>query len=92
MFIMRRGFIGTFLLVLFVTAILSVNFLHSETTVSEDDNCPACHFQNSSITTQVINTFFIPQPSISGILKTIEFFQYTYLFAIHPNSRAPPLI
>ena len=88
----QREFIGLFLLLFFVSTILSINFLHTETTVSEDDNCPACHFQNSSITTHQINTLFIPQPSISGILKTFEFFHYTYLYAIDPNSRAPPQI
>jgi len=88
----RREFIGTLLLLLFVSTILSINFLHSETTISGDDDCPACHFQNSSITTHQIITFFLPQPSLSGILKTIEFFHYTYLYAIDPNSRAPPQI
>jgi hypothetical protein len=27
-----------------------------------------------------------------GILKTFEFFHYTYLCVIDPNSRAPPQI
>ena len=86
----RREIFGTLLIFLFISTILSINFLHTETTVSGDDNCPACHFHNSSITTYQITTFFIPQPAISGILKTIEFFHYTYLYVIDPNSRAPP--
>jgi len=88
----RKEFFGILLLLLFVSTILSINFLHSETTISGDDDCPACHFQNSSITTCQINTFFLPQPSFSGILKTIEFFHYAYLYTIDPNSRGPPQI
>jgi hypothetical protein len=90
---MRYGkIISLSLLIPFLFITLFINFLHTETTVSSNDNCPACHFQNTSITTQQINTFFIPQPAISGILKTLEFFHYTYLYIIDPNSRAPPKI
>lgn len=88
----RREFSRIFLLCLFVSTTLAINFLHTETTVSSNDNCPACHFQNSSIATQQVYTFFIPQPAISGILKKFEFFHYTYLYVIDPNSRAPPKI
>ena len=81
------AFLFTFLLIT-----LFINFFHTEKTVLSKDNCPACHFLNSSLTTSQINFFRLPPPSITGILKTFESFNYAYIFTIDPSSRSPPEI
>jgi len=81
------AFLLTFLLVT-----VFINFFHTEKTTRDNDNCPACHFLNSTFTTSQINFFHIPPPSISGILKTFESFNYAFVFTINPSSRSPPQI
>jgi hypothetical protein len=75
---------------LFVT--LFINFFHTEKNFTRDDNCPACRFQNSSLTTTQINFFHLPPPSIFTILITFESSNYTYILFIDPSSRSPPTI
>jgi hypothetical protein len=87
----KKRFNLTFLLI-FLFIILSANFLHTEKTLSEDDNCPACQFQHSSLTTAQINFFSLPTPSFFRLLKTFESFNYDFIFSLIPNSRSPPKI
>jgi hypothetical protein len=86
----RREIFDFALLFLFVSVTLSIPFLHTEKSVQSSDSCPACHFQNSTLATHLTIPPCLPQPSILGILKTPEFFEYTFLFVIEPKSRAPP--
>lgn len=79
-------------LLTFLFIILFINFFHSENTLARNDNCPACHFQNSSLTTSQINFFHLPPPSVLGIFKSFESFSYTYIFIIDPSSRSPPQV
>lgn len=79
-------------LFLFLFVSLFVNFFHIEKTLSPNENCPACHFQHSSLTTNQINFFHLPLPSILGILKFLESFNHTYILSINPTSRSPPQI
>jgi hypothetical protein len=89
----RSRFLTSLLLSsLFIFVTLFINFFHTETAFSESDNCPACHFQNSSITTGQIHIPFVPQPVFFGIQQTSEFFHYTFLTVIEANSRDPPKI
>jgi hypothetical protein len=82
------------LLFLFVFLIITlfINFFHTEKIFTKDDNCPACNFLHSSLTTTQINFFHLPPPSIFSILKTFESFNYTYILFIDPSSRSPPKI
>jgi hypothetical protein len=79
-------------LFIFLVVTLFINFFHTEKIILKNDNCPACHFLNSSITTSQINFFHLPPPSILGTLKTFEPFNYTYVFIIDPSSRSPPQV
>jgi hypothetical protein len=76
----------------FLVITSSINFLHTEHTLAKDDNCPACQFQSSSLTTAQINFFFLPPPSFFTILRSDVFFNYTFIFPLTPNSRSPPQI
>lgn len=81
----------TFLFI-FLFIVLSFNFLHTEKTITKDDDCPACHFQHSSLSTAQISFFSLNPPAFFGILKSFEYFNYTFIFSITPNSRSPPQI
>lgn len=80
-------FLSTFL---FVT--LFINFFHTETTIEENDNCPACHFQNFSLATNHIHFFSLIPPSILGIFRFFYTFNYHYIYIIEPASRSPPYV
>jgi len=85
----RRDLIPAFLfLFLFVT--LFINFFHTEKTLCKNDTCPACNFQNSSLTTSQINFFHLPPPSILSLFKLTESFNYEYILLVDPSSRSPP--
>jgi hypothetical protein len=79
-------------LFIFILVVLSVNFLHTEKTIKEDNNCPACQFQHSSLTTAQINFFILSPPAFLNLLTSQEFFNYVCFFAITSNSRSPPQI
>lgn len=81
-----------FFLSVFLVVTLFINFFHTEKNFARDDNCPACNFQRSSLTTTQINFFHLPPPAIFTILKTFESFNYTCIFFIDPSSRSPPEI
>ena len=80
------------ILFIFLFIILYTNFLHTEKTLSEDDNCPACQFQHSSLSTAQINFFCVPTLSFFHFLKSYESFNYYFIFSLIPNSRSPPNI
>jgi len=92
MSIKRIKLLNLAFLFIFLLITLFINFFHTEKTSASSNNCPACHFLNSTFTTSQINFFHLPPPSISGILKTFESFNYTYIFIIDPFSRSPPEI
>jgi hypothetical protein len=88
----KKRFFNIAFLFLFLAITSSINFLHTEHTLAKDDNCPACQFQSSSLTTAQINFFFLPPPSFFKILRSYVFFNYTFIFSLTPNSRSPPQI
>ena len=92
MFKKYRKYYNIIFLFTFLAVTLSINFLHTEKTLTENDNCPACNFLNSSFTTSQINFFHLPPPFISGILKSHYAFTYKYIITIDPSSRSPPEI
>ena len=86
----HRKYYNIIFLFTFLAVTLSINFLHTEKTLIENDNCPACKFLNSSFTTSQINFFHLPQFLLLDRLKIFESFNYQQIFFIHPNSRDPP--
>lgn len=76
----------------FLFIVLFINFFHTEKTLTTNENCPACQFQTSSLTTNQIPFSFLPQPSLLGLFKTVDTFHFTYILTIHPISRSPPFV
>jgi hypothetical protein len=90
MFQGSRKYFTLSVLFAFLFLTLFINFFHTEKTLEENDNCPACHFQNSSLATCHINFFHLPPPSILGVLKFIKTLNYSFTYTIEPTSRSPP--
>jgi hypothetical protein len=84
----RRQILFFLALFLFVTAF--INFFHTDEQLNERDDCPACHFLNSTFTTNQIDFFFIPPPVVSGLLESRCFRTYRSIAVIHCTSRSPP--
>jgi len=87
----RKVFNLAFLFI-FLCLSLFIDFFHTEEVISDTDNCPACQFQHSSVTTSQINFFFLPPPRITGNLEVFYLFDYHSVFFIEPSSRSPPEI
>ncbi len=87
----KRYFNLGFLFV-FIFIALFANFLHTEKTLKQDDNCPACQFQHSSLATAQINFFILSPPAFLNLLRSQESFHYFCYFPITSNSRSPPQI
>lgn len=51
----RRTTVDIFILGLFLSLTLLANFFHTETTLQERDDCPACQFQKSSLSTAAVH-------------------------------------
>jgi len=79
-------------LVIFLFVSLFINFFHCEKKVRSSHFCPACQFQNSTLATNQINFFQLPQLALLEILKSFESFQYNQIYFVPPASRSPPLV
>ena len=77
-------------LFIFLGVALSINFLHTETNTHQNNNCPACHFQNSTLVTHLINFFHMPQLTVLETLQTSELLPSQQVYFISPSSRSPP--
>ena len=87
----RIGFNLCFLLAFFVLT-LSVHFLHNHSGLQGGDSCPACHFQNSALSTTQIHFFISPQLTQLDTLCTLESREHDQVVLISPTSRSPPLV
>lgn len=54
------------------------------------DDCPACHFLNSTFTTNQINFFVLPPPICTGLLESAYSYVSTPNTVIIRASRSPP--
>lgn len=87
-----RGRFSVGLAVLFVVlaVTLLINFAHTERTLHSSSDCPACHFQNSSLATQVTPCLFLPRIAFIEVVEAAVSSEYRYLAAIDLSSRGPP--
>lgn len=79
-------------LFVFLSTVLVINFFHTELTLSRDDNCPACHFLNSTFATSQISFFHLPQLCLLETIQAFESFHYKQISITNPTSRSPPQI
>lgn len=86
----RKKFLILPFLLFFLSATLFINFLHTETTLDNEINCPACRFLAFSAVSDQVDFFHLPPPTISEILNIYDIFLYSAAIIPNPISRAPP--
>jgi hypothetical protein len=76
---------------LFLALSLFGNFFHTETTIQERDDCPACHFQKCSLSTTAVH-FTLPIVCTCTSVAISEEFAVFENDGVHRASpRGPPL-
>jgi hypothetical protein len=85
----RTGFQILFLLA-FAGITLGVNFLHTETGIICRNECPACHFLTSSLSTSPSLVFVVPALLCQGTLTSVEPVRLNEVIVRSLCSRSPP--
>lgn len=88
----RLSWIGFLVLSVFLSLTLSFQYLHTEESLQKSNSCPACHFQNSTLTTYQVCTLDIPQLHLIETLQCFDFFGYKDNNTVIPSSRSPPIV
>lgn len=86
----RRPVFHLLFLGVFLSLTLFINFFHTEHSLNGSNTCPACQFQNSTLTTSQINFFQIPQLFVLDTLRISEFSISDQARLLTPSSRSPP--
>jgi len=86
----RKSYANIFFLLVFLFVTLGINFTHTERFLTSSDSCPACHFQNSTFTTNQIDFFHLPQLALIDYLDWSEPYQIHETVLVAPSSRSPP--
>jgi hypothetical protein len=74
----------------FFSTVLFVNFCHTEKTLAEDDNCPACSFMALALENGQIPHSLLPPLDLLEILQICNIFEHKKPFLFDSISRAPP--
>jgi len=88
----KQKLLNLIFLFVFLTITLFINFFHTETIITQDNNCPACNFLKSNLTKGYINFFHLSAPVVLEMLKISYSFNYSFIFSIDLASRSPPQI
>lgn len=85
----RTGLRIVFLLA-FAGIALGINFFHTETGPYGRDDCPACHFLTSSLSTSPVLAFLMPALLCQGTLVPVEPPRSNEVIVLPLCSRSPP--
>lgn len=77
-------------LLAFAAVTLGVNFLHTETGPGGRDDCPACQFLTSSLSTSPGLVFLVPGLLVHGTLAAVESLRSPEVVVLSLCSRSPP--
>lgn len=77
-------------LLVFAAVTLGVNFLHTETGPGGRDDCPACQFLTSSLSTSPGIAIVLPALLVQGTLAATEPLRSPEVVVLSRCSRAPP--
>jgi hypothetical protein len=78
-------------LVVFLFAVLAVNFFHTEKNPNHSGSCPACHFQASSLSLTPSLPVQLPALLLVETLSWLDSSVDTAIFISDRVSRSPPL-
>ncbi len=90
MFSRTRTVLRIMALLAFASVTLGINFFHTETDIGGRNECPACHFLTSSISTSPGIVFVLPSLICQGIFASVEPLRTNEVFVISLCSRSPP--
>ena len=76
----------------FLAASLLANYLHTERTLESSTDCPACHFQTSSLAAGQVDLFHLPELLLLASVNDPEDDRLQKPFSPLGVSRAPPLV
>jgi hypothetical protein len=77
-------------LLLFAAVSLTINFLHTESGPRGRGDCPACHFLTSSLSTNPVVVFLVPDLVCRGTLVPVESPALNEAVVLSRSSRSPP--
>jgi hypothetical protein len=77
-------------LLAFAAITLGVNFLHTEKGPLGRDDCPACHFLSSSLSTSPGIVLIMPALLCQGVLAPVEPLRPNETVVLSLCSRSPP--
>lgn len=85
-----RAGLRILLLGAFAAITLGINFLHTESGPGGGDDCPACHFLSSSLSTNPGLAIVLPALLFQETLAPIEPLRPSEIVVLSRCSRAPP--
>ena len=77
-------------LLAFAGVTLGINFFHTETEIGGRNECPACHFLTSSLSTSPGIVFIVPALLCQGIFARVEPLRTDEVIVLSLCSRSPP--
>jgi hypothetical protein len=77
-------------LLAFAGVTLFINFFHTEKGIVGRDDCPACHFLTSSLSTSPGIVFVVPALICQGTLAPVEPLRPNEFIVLSLCSRSPP--
>lgn len=88
----QRIGLNLLILFLFLWVTLFIHFFHQESDFQGSTSCPACHFQNSTLTTAPGNVFTLPQLTQFDTLRSFEAGTVVQIVPAAPSSQSPPAV
>lgn len=85
-----RAGLRILLLATFAALTVGINFLHTETGPGGGDDCPACHFLSSSLSTNPGLAIVLPALVFQETLAPIVPLRSPEIVVLSRSSRAPP--
>jgi len=85
-----RAGLRILVLTVFVAVTLGIPFFHSESGPAAKNDCPACHFLTSSLSTSPGPVFQVPALLCQGTLPAAEPCSSNEVFVLSLASRSPP--
>lgn len=85
-----RGGLGIAVTLTFAAIALGVNFLHTETGPASREDCPACQFLTSALSTGPGAAFSVPAILPQGVLIAVEPLSWHDVVVPSLCSRSPP--
>jgi len=77
-------------ILLFVCVVVSINFFHTETSVSGSRDCPACRFLISALATLAVLVALLSIVFIVRYLAAVEPVRAYEAFVLNFSTRSPP--